>query len=282
MLSCLIVIPLVAVFGTSFPTMVTSLVDRWQGASPAANESFGDAPLFQAGGTSLAGEFDPPRIDMPNPAAAPSGLMPATGGVHPAAVIRDPVVAAGGGMLHPTEAAGALPPGPMTAGYDAPVPSNPPYRNAPVTPPAAAPASSLAEPYRPLASGIGHDSTGNGRDLVPIAPPEQGPAGLGPIGAAADASGNPAQPWGSTQQVDRFTQIHARLRQLGADYHRLESWGTEQALFRFHCRVSLGAGPNLSRQFEATDRDPIGAMTRVLLDVEAWRTGSAPVIRGGG
>ena len=70
-----------------------------------------------------------------------------------------------------------------------------------------------------------------------------------------------------------FLGIQERLRGLGATYYRLESWGSQQPLFRFQCEMALDESPHLTRHFEATDGDPLRAMSKVLAEVEAWKAG---------
>ena len=79
----------------------------------------------------------------------------------------------------------------------------------------------------------------------------------------------PSQP----AETDRFTQIQNRLRQLGATYFLLESMGGPQPTYRFHCRMAVGGNPNITRPFEATEAEPLRAMSRVLQQVEAWGSG---------
>ncbi len=75
------------------------------------------------------------------------------------------------------------------------------------------------------------------------------------------------------EQPDRFTAIQRRLREYGATYYLLETWGNAGELYRFHCKMAVGSNPNYTRHFEATDRDALRAMTQVLERVEAWRGG---------
>ncbi len=69
----------------------------------------------------------------------------------------------------------------------------------------------------------------------------------------------------------RFAAIQDRLRQLGATYYLLESWGSREYLYRFYCKVAVGGNPDYTHFFEATHRDPLEAMGEVLRQVEAWR-----------
>jgi len=80
----------------------------------------------------------------------------------------------------------------------------------------------------------------------------------------------------SRQSPQEFSQIQSRLRSLGATYYALETWGTNGQLFRFQCRMAAGHDPGYTRQFEATDTDPLLAMQTVLSEVEAWKAGRLP------
>jgi len=75
----------------------------------------------------------------------------------------------------------------------------------------------------------------------------------------------------SAPATDQFTYVLGRLRELGAVYYLLETWGSEGHWFRFHCKMAIGGNPSYTRHFEATDPEPIQAIGRVLSDVEAWR-----------
>jgi hypothetical protein len=77
-----------------------------------------------------------------------------------------------------------------------------------------------------------------------------------------------------TASSDPFTYIQDRLRQLGATYYLLESWGNDQLLYRFYCKVCVGGNANYTRYFEATNVDPLQAMGQVLKQVETWRDGN--------
>jgi hypothetical protein len=63
----------------------------------------------------------------------------------------------------------------------------------------------------------------------------------------------------------------ARIRQLGATYYLLETWGDRGQLYRFYCKMAVGGNPDYSRYFEATDADALAAMDKVLREVEDWR-----------
>jgi hypothetical protein len=72
---------------------------------------------------------------------------------------------------------------------------------------------------------------------------------------------------------DPFRTTQERLKQLGATYYLLESWGNQQQMYRFYCRMAIGGNPNYTHYFEAVESDPLQAMHRVLAQVESWHQG---------
>jgi hypothetical protein len=75
----------------------------------------------------------------------------------------------------------------------------------------------------------------------------------------------------------RYREITSKLRELGAAYHRLETWEGETTVYRFQCALSANPaadGGDEYQTFEATGRQPTDAMERVLADVRAWRNGA--------
>jgi hypothetical protein len=89
------------------------------------------------------------------------------------------------------------------------------------------------------------------------------------VGASKDPSNSSD---GCTVQFRRMEQ---RLRDLGATYYLLETWGTNGDRYRFFCKMSLAgnADYNRNRIFQATAADPMQAMQDVLSQVEQWRAG---------
>lgn len=67
---------------------------------------------------------------------------------------------------------------------------------------------------------------------------------------------------------DEAEQIQRELRRLGAVHYLLESWGSE-GNYRFVCRIAIEGNPQYTRYFEATGRDGLSVMKRVLQQVEA-------------
>jgi hypothetical protein len=96
-----------------------------------------------------------------------------------------------------------------------------------------------------------------------------------PPGPASQSAGQTASRDPRTAGED-FQQIEHRLRELGATYYLLETWGNAGQMYRFHCKVSLAANPSQTQNFDATDSDPLRAMRKVQEQVEQYRSGSAP------
>ena len=223
MLACLVVIPLVALFGDSLPDVVTRLLERVGSKSASAAATPGDAPQFMATDATAVPNVPPPLTDGPRvslPNGDPSSYWRGDAVPTPA----DLAVNSKPGSFAPAADAA------MPVGYNSPI-GVPSGNNAPagVTTPASPPSWQGGPATQPVTN----------------APP--------PAGGA-------------------FVEIQERLRGLGATYYRLESWGAEQRLFRFQCAMMLGGSPNLTQHFEATDNDPMRAMSKVLADVEAWKT----------
>ncbi len=78
------------------------------------------------------------------------------------------------------------------------------------------------------------------------------------------------------KHTDRFSHIQQRLRELGATYSLLETWGDRGQLYRFYCRMAMAGSSQFTRYFEATDAEPLSAMAQVLEQVEAWRSAGRP------
>jgi hypothetical protein len=229
MLSCLILVPMAAIFGSAFPDVVKSvLVDRiveWStGKKPDAAQAEGEQPGF--GTVSPA----PPGVAAPGARGSEAPRWDAqSGGAwqgQPAAP-PEAVVAAGGPGVY-------LPAANQQASYTGPPDANPVGSQSPQVNSEAATAG--------------------------------GPRGIAPLSGAPDR-GVPAE------HPDRFTAMERKLREYGATYYLLETWGNEGELYRFHCKMAVGNNPNYTRHFEATDRDALQAMSQVLKRVESWRAG---------
>ena len=82
-----------------------------------------------------------------------------------------------------------------------------------------------------------------------------------------------------TGQTDTnpFMTMQDRLRQLGASYYLLETWGNQRQFFRFYCQMAVGGNSSYTRYFEAINANPLEAMADVLRQVESWRGGGDTV-----
>jgi hypothetical protein len=106
---------------------------------------------------------------------------------------------------------------------------------------------------------------GNQGDSLAVAEARSGTAPLAT--AAGETARGPAVPSGCRE-------IQDRLQKLGATYYVLESWGNDQQLYRFCCKMAVTDSPDYVELFEATHADPLRAMQQVLRDVETWRGGT--------
>lgn len=256
MLSCLIIVPMAAIFGSAFPDVVKSvLVDRivaWSTGKPIEATRTDSAPdgfrevTPGAGAVAARGGSGSSQAHLWEPRDRDVASWQAPGGAAPASAVV-PLGQAGAGQgfsqsasfSAPTDAPTAYPP----VHEIQPAPSESPYhRGANGQPPGA------NQPSGPT----GYDST----------PHEPAP----PAAGAAPGLGQP----------ERFTEMERKLREYGATYYLLETWGNDGQSYRFHCRIAVGNNPNLSRHFEASNRDALAAMAEVLARVAAWRAGRLP------
>ena len=77
-----------------------------------------------------------------------------------------------------------------------------------------------------------------------------------------------SQPFVLTPQSEEMLR---RLRELGASYYALETWGARGEFYRFHARMAAGHAASYVRHFDAIDRDAVQAMGSVLDQVKQWR-----------
>jgi hypothetical protein len=85
--------------------------------------------------------------------------------------------------------------------------------------------------------------------------------------------GNSSQLNNNMAQADAnpFMALQDRLRQLGATYYLLETWGNQKQFYRFYCQMAVGGNAGYTHYFEAINSNPLEAMADVLRQVEAWR-----------
>lgn len=311
MLGGLVAVPAIALFGSGMTDSVKQLAQRHLGIQcGASSPALSEAPVFvpAAAASPVAPmaatmPLAPPQVSMPT--AVPSASVPGVG----LAPSWPPATVAS--MAPPAAATLFAPPGATSvAAPSAPVPpattTLPPevvqasttaapganvvpavgYENprpAAVLPPMLRGAT--AESAVPTASSIYQGTT----NMVPV--PRAIPGGVEARGTDAVAGVSiasaqprrmlPLQETSDTERSpmsatvggpDRFKSEQLRLRQLGATYCLLESWGAGSELYRFHCRVGVDGSTNFTRSFEASDADPVGAMAKVAEQVEQWQS----------
>ena len=248
MVACLVGLFGAALFGTELPDLVKGLLDGHRPpGTESANQLAPEAPVFNPPASreweswsadrskSAPGQPDGSRRGATATTAAPSQAVP---GVYYGGELERRSVA--GGMAPEASAQSEERMGTVQASYEsrAGQPPNNPATSYETYPEVVAPGSA-------------------GRSLEDVFQPDQPP----------QVTAGPAP----RQTVDRFTYIQTRLRELGATYYLLESWGADGQYFRFHCRMAVGGSQGYARHFEATESDALQAMARVLNEVEAWR-----------
>jgi hypothetical protein len=93
-----------------------------------------------------------------------------------------------------------------------------------------------------------------------------------PMGSSA-LPASPAETGSAAAGPSAYRDIQDRLQKLGATYYVLESWGNDQQLYRFCCKMAVAGSADYVHCFEATHADPLQAMQQVLRQVETWRDG---------
>jgi hypothetical protein len=96
--------------------------------------------------------------------------------------------------------------------------------------------------------------------------------------SASDSRGGESPAPAAEDCTAQFRRMEHRLRELGATYYLLETWGSSGDRYRFFCKMALAgnADYNRNRIFQGTAADPLRAMQDVLTQVEQWRAGSTP------
>jgi hypothetical protein len=138
----------------------------------------------------------------------------------------------------------------------------------------------FATPLSPLSANGA--ATGQGQNTIsPVMPVDyQTPVEVSPgamVGAQPAALPNDNLPVGSSLADTSSLQIQDRLKQLGATYFLLETWGNQQQAYRFYCKMAVGGNTNYTHCFEYISTDPLQAMGEVLKQVENWRSGGSLV-----
>jgi hypothetical protein len=250
MISCMIIVPVLAIFGTDWlkqfgiggshagPRRTSAAARRVRG--PVGPNGLTETSN-KTPPTAVPGSFGQPPL---TPTAPPQ--TPPKQAIAPPTTTQTSAVPSG---TSPTVVAPNAMPG-WPPGVSAPPASQPVQAN-------------FEAPLQPAA----------GAQAAPMVPVNRGNTTT-TVAAASNAP--PAKP-GAGGSNDWFTWTQRRLRDLGATYYLLETWGRDGELYRFHCKMAVAAGnPDYTRHFEATDSDASRAMQQVLEQVEAWRSGRSP------
>ncbi len=238
MLVCLILIPVAAFCGGSFPAVVKAiqsghwptLADFRGQSGPPANQAT-EAPRFRP--TPAA---DSPRANDPKTL----GFQGPSGGFGPAPqgeTTRSPVVA---------------------ANYTAPIGTH------------------ISAETGPSTSFSQNKEPGSGPAQLSPLPPGTGnllPLDHRTMTGQFDAPASQGGPADGSPSNDRLKYVLGRLRKLGATYFVLDTYGDEIREFRFYCKMSVGGNPRVTKPFQCFDGDPLKAMTQVLKQVEDWQSG---------
>jgi hypothetical protein len=262
MLTCLIAVPLAALFGNKLPELARkTLGDRWDRISSFLPGGGGETPpqnppVYPP----MANAFGPAPGVPQGPPFAQQGFAGASGpGGAPIPWGPAPSGAPGPGAFgRPAAPVASQPPEAVLASYTEPTNGPPGVPSTWQGPPASGQSLGLnsgPSPTRPLGMVAGQ------APLVPV-----------PSSSYSQGPGSSALP--SPPSTDRFTQYQRRVRELGGVYSLLETWGDRGQVFRFYCKVAVAGSADCTRYFEAVDADPLVAMGTVVQQVEAWRSGS--------
>jgi hypothetical protein len=274
MLGCLVVIPAAALFGTQLPDLAKQVLQQQFGVSTASAAPTGsEAPPFATTAATVPASAAIPAT--PNAAPPPSvvpAVEPSLQSQFQVAPIARPTPAPASPLamsMAPTSDASPTTPFPGAApvGNPAQVDSAvlPAAFNTPM-PMAGGPVS--APPVRTSAP-----TTGTHSEAVAPATGFNLPQPAAPVVATETPMAAASQPPLSAAVPERFVALQQRLRELGATYFLLESWGAQGQLYRFYCKIAIGGNTNYTRYFEATDSEPLAAMNKVVQQIEAWRAG---------
>ncbi|MBS0209883.1 MAG: hypothetical protein JSS27_13120 [Planctomycetes bacterium] len=295
MIVCMIAVPLLAVFGTGWLPLKSwfgdnSFTRETSNLPPLNLNMAGPAKPNGQGGSILQLQQIQPSPLASQPLTAPS-LFDAEG--SPAQALKPTILSETPASSPNEPTPTAVPAPPPVATLSGNPPANPSAAIAPATSaPSAVPAPAGNErPIRSSARGVpgrryaANASADNVTLAVHATPAVASVAPSAVVNAvnvrplesvvapAGDSTGTPS-PSGGQRELrgkDWFADAQQRLRELGATYYLLETWGQNGQLYRFHCRMAHGAQGDAVQNFEATDTDPAAAVKTVVEQVEAWR-----------
>lgn len=289
MLGCLALVPLLAIYGKQLPDLYRAVLDAYKARIQHTATEKGTDPLAALGSDAPA--WAPTNDRQPNDHQSADrgfhGPNDRRGGDFASTAVSPPVSP----PVSPTSySAGSA----VSAQAPAQLPAESPAQSSAAVPPAPWNNSAAAQP---LTSADRSTTAPPGRvqpasfatPVDPIGPNNTaaGNTAAGNTAAGNTAAGNiapghavPADPADATAPggsacTVQFRQVQQRLRELGATYYFLETWGSTGDRYRFYCTVALAGNTDSghNRIFQATDADPLQAMKNVLDQVELWRSG---------
>jgi hypothetical protein len=257
MIVCMVALPLAAVVGTALPKAVQSAI---QGAAKPEPQN-SDERLDSA---TAPDEFQTATSPTEVPAAAAEALARSDGLPRARITAIRPV-----GMQAPS--AGANEPPGRASGEQEPTASLW-SRDAAATARRVQSAAERQPQRRPRAASPGEPPPRR-RGESPL----KATAYSAPIASEADGadrarsadrrSAASAEPTAD----DPLSRGERRLRELGASWYRLETWGVTGELYRFSCKVPLANQAQAARHFEATETTPAKVIEAVVEQVETWQ-----------
>jgi hypothetical protein len=253
MITCLVAVPLAAVFGTALPKVVQSAFDRGKTSPwsrPATTEDEPAPPVL------AVEDLNPTAPAQPGPESSVADNS-----------LRLPIAHITG--VRPIDEGLLTPPSAATV-QTAPLWNPPPPRTAqaPKTRDMTAHFAPSPVPHRMDEAHARHEPRAGGLQKTVYSQPH---------GEAAEDSAEDHDRLVAVERADsgRADNVLAdgerRLRRLGATYYRLETWGGDGQLYRCSCNIAVSAGSRVTRHFEAIEAAPSQAIEAVIKQVDAWR-----------
>lgn len=274
MLSCLVLIPMAAIFGSAFPSLIQCcLPDSWRAVAKNSTEaSSGAVPAFGPARSSLASNSEPaPQWpSTANRGVTANGQSTGNGPSMNASDAHSTSPGSASLAAAPTwpDAEGRTASVPIrrnnadggaavAGGYD---------RQGNVPAVFSAPAETATERSRAVNLA--------GATRAPVTAPlaNNDMAAQSPAGANTAAAWPSASSGAAAEGTDRFSGIEQRLRSYGATHYHLETWGARGELYRFQCQMPAASSGAASPSFEAVDSNALEAMQRVVQQIETLRS----------
>jgi hypothetical protein len=257
MLTCLVAVPLVAVLGTALPKVVQSAFDGQESSllsgGKAASEAAPTANELKAADSQAAA---PSSIG-----AGPTDAEPAGGTELP----RLPIAHITGVRAMEAEPAALVQQEPAEPEIE-----TAPLWDAPTRTASSPRDRNMTAHFAPSQAPHGLDAARRTRSeprtealqKTAYSQPDEEPA------SAGDARLVPVE---RPATDNALAESERRLRQLGATYYRLETWGDDAQFYRCSCNIALAPRGRATRHFEAIEAAPSQAIDAVVEQIGSWR-----------